>query len=378
MTREEAFALYRQMLLIRRFEERCAQLYVEGKIGGFLHLYIGQEAVGVGAMSVMRPDDYVIAYYRDHGYALARGTDPRPLLAELCGKVTGISRGKGGSMHFYDVPRGNFGGDGIVGGHLPLAAGMGYGVRLRGSDQVVLCFFGDGAVNEGAFHEALNVSALWNLPVIYIIENNRYGMGTSIDRASSVKDLYQRASAYGIPRREVNGMDLLAVRTVIGDAIELARKEKRPTLIEAETYRYRGHSMSDPGKYRTKEEVETMMKSDPILLFGRRLMEQERFTQDDLDAVDREVLAEMEETVAFVEASPTPPVETLYEDVYVRSPYINMKAAEKDPAWRAARRDDRVPEQLPPLEPRAAEPAEAGAAPDPAAAAAQATAKVGS
>jgi TPP-dependent pyruvate/acetoin dehydrogenase alpha subunit len=193
-----------------------------------------------------------------------------------------------------------------------------------------------------------------------------------------VKDLYQRASAYGIPRREVNGMDLLAVRTVIGDAIELARKEKRPTLIEAETYRYRGHSMSDPGKYRTKEEVETMMKSDPILLFGRRLMEQERFTQDDLDAVDREVLAEMEETVAFVEASPTPPVETLYEDVYVRSPYINMKAAEKDPAWRTARRDDRVPEQLPPLEPRAAEPAEAGAAPDPAAAAAQATAKVGS
>jgi len=378
MNRQDAFALYRQMLLIRRFEERCAQLYVEGKIGGFLHLYIGQEAVGVGAMSVMRPDDYVIAYYRDHGYALARGTDPRPLLAELCGKVTGISRGKGGSMHFYDVPRGNFGGDGIVGGHLPLAAGMGYGIRLRGSDQVVLCFFGDGAVNEGAFHEALNVSALWNLPVIYIIENNRYGMGTSIDRASSVKDLYQRASAYGIPRREVNGMDLLAVRTVIGDAIELARKEKRPTLIEAETYRYRGHSMSDPGKYRTKEEVETMMKSDPILLFGRRLIEQERFTQDDLDAVDREVLAEMEETVAFVESSPTPPLDALYEDVYVRSPYINMKAAEKDPAWRASRRDDRVPEELPPLQPRPVEPATAGAAPDPAAAATQAAAKVGS
>jgi pyruvate dehydrogenase E1 component alpha subunit len=359
MIRQEAFALYRQMLLIRRFEERCAQLYVEGKIGGFLHLYIGQEAVGVGAMSLMRDDDYVIAYYRDHGYALARGADPRALLAELCGKATGISRAKGGSMHFYDIPRGNFGGDGIVGGHLPVAAGMGYGIRLRGTEQVCLCFFGDGAVNEGAFHESLNVSALWDLPVVFVIENNRYGMGTSIDRASSVKDLYQRASAYGIPRREVNGMDLLAVRTVVGEAIDLARKDKRPTLIEAETYRYRGHSMSDPGKYRTKEEVETMMKSDPILLFGRRLMDQERFTQDELDVADREVLAEMEEAVAFVEASPDPSLESLYEDVYVRSPYIHMKAAEKDPAWRAAVRGDRVPEQLPPSTARGAEAARA-------------------
>jgi pyruvate dehydrogenase E1 component subunit alpha len=378
MNRDEAFVLYRQMLLIRRFEERCAQLYVEGKIGGFLHLYIGQEAVGVGAMSVMRPDDYLIAYYRDHGYALARGADPRLLLAELCGKFTGISRGKGGSMHFYDVPRGNFGGDGIVGGHLPLAAGIGYGIRLRNSDQVCLCFFGDGAVNEGAFHEALNVSALWDLPVVYIIENNRYGMGTSIDRASSVKDLYQRASAYGIPRREINGMDLLAVRNAVTEAIERARTEKRPTLLEAETYRYRGHSMSDPGKYRTKEEVEEMMKSDPILLWGKRLMEQERFTQADLDAVDKDVLAQMEETVAFVESSPDPPVESMYEDVYVRSPYINMKAAEKDPAWRAAIREDRVPAALPPPAPAPAAAPAAAAAPNPTEAAVQATAKVGS
>jgi pyruvate dehydrogenase E1 component alpha subunit len=378
MNRDEAFVLYRQMLLIRRFEERCAQLYVEGKIGGFLHLYIGQEAVGVGAMSVMRPDDYLIAYYRDHGYALARGADPRLLLAELCGKFTGISRGKGGSMHFYDVPRGNFGGDGIVGGHLPLAAGIGYGIRLRNTDQVCLCFFGDGAVNEGAFHEALNVSALWDLPVVYIIENNRYGMGTSIDRASSVKDLYQRASAYGIPRREINGMDLLAVRTAVTEAIERARTEKRPTLLEAETYRYRGHSMSDPGKYRTKEEVEEMMKSDPILLWGKRLMEQERFTQADLDALDKDVLAQMEAAVAFVESSPDPPVESMYEDVYVRSPYINMKAAEKDPAWRAAIREDRVPPALPPPAPAPAAAPAAAAAPNPAEAAVQATAKVGS
>jgi pyruvate dehydrogenase E1 component alpha subunit len=347
MDRNEALELYRQMLLIRRFEERCAQLYVEGKIGGFLHLYIGQEAVGVGAMSLLRKDDYFITSYRDHGYALARGTDPRPLLAELCGKATGISRGKGGSMHFYDIPRGNFGGDGIVGGHLPVAAGMGYGIRLKGTDQVVLCFFGDGAVNEGAFHEALNISSLWDLPVVYIIENNRYGMGTSLDRASSVKDLYQRASAYGMPRRDVNGMDLMAVREVLAEAIDLARKEKRPTLLEAETYRYRGHSMSDPGKYRTKEEVEEMMRFDPIFQFGRRLMEQERIPQAELDALDKDVLAQVEEAVKFTEASPVPSLDSLWEDVYVRSPYIHMKAAEKDPAWRASKREDAVPEEFP-------------------------------
>ena len=343
MTRDEALALYRQMLLIRRFEERCAQIYVEGRIGGFLHLYIGQEAVGVGAMSLLRPDDYFITSYRDHGYAIARGTDPRLLMAELCGKATGISRGKGGSMHFYDVPLGNFGGDGIVGGHLPIAAGMGYGIRLRGSDQVALCFFGDGAVNEGAFHEALNVSALWDLPVVYIIENNRYGMGTALDRASSVKDLYQRGSAYGMPRREVNGMDLIAVRQVLGEAIDRARVEKRPSLIEAETYRYRGHSMSDPGKYRTKDEVEQMMKSDPIYLFGKRLMDQERVGQAELEAFDKEVLAIVDEAVKFADESPWPSVESLYEDVYVRSPYIHMRAAERDPAWKAATREDRVP-----------------------------------
>lgn len=348
MDRNESFQLYRQMLLIRRFEERCAQLYVEGKIGGFLHLYIGQEAVGVAAMSLMRDDDYFITSYRDHGYALARGTDPKPLLAELCGKATGISKGKGGSMHFYDVPRGNFGGDGIVGGHLPIAAGMGYGIRLRESEQVALCFFGDGAVNEGAFHEALNVSALWNLPVVYIIENNRYGMGTPLDRASSVKDLYQRGSAYGISRRDVNGMDLLAVREVLAEAVDLARKEKRPTLIEAETYRYRGHSMSDPGKYRTKEEVEEMMKYDPIYQFGKRLMEQERFTQADLDALDKQILAEIDEAAKFAEESPFPAPETLYEDVYVRSPYIYMRAAEKDPAWAASVKDDHVPVEYAP------------------------------
>jgi pyruvate dehydrogenase E1 component alpha subunit len=347
MTRDEALAQYRAMLLIRRFEERCAQLYVEGRIGGFLHLYIGQEAVAVGAMSLLRPDDYFITSYRDHGYALARGTDPRPLMAELCGKIGGISRGKGGSMHLYDLPSGNFGGDGIVGAHLPVAAGMGYAIRLRGTDQVVLCFFGDGAVNEGAFHEALNVSALWDLPVVFIIENNRYGMGTSLDRASSVKDLYQRGSAYGIPRRDVDGMDLGAVREALGEAITRARKEKRPTLVEAETYRYRGHSMSDPGKYRTKEEVEDMMRHDPVLLFARHLQEKLRVPSSDLDALDKDVLAQVDDAARFAEQSPWPGPETLFEDVYVRSPYVHSKAADRDPAWRAATNEDRVPETFP-------------------------------
>ena len=347
MKKDEALAQYRAMLLIRRFEERCAQLYVEGKIGGFLHLYIGQEAVAVGAMSLLRPDDYFVTSYRDHGYALARGTDPRPLMAELCGRIGGISRGKGGSMHFYDVPGGNFGGDGIVGGHLPVAAGMGYSIRLRDTDQVVLCFFGDGAVNEGAFHEALNVSALWGLPVVFIIENNRYGMGTATAMASSVKDLYQRGSAYGMPRTDVDGMDILAVRKTLGEAIERARKDKQPTLVEAETYRYRGHSMSDPGKYRTKEEVEDMMQHDPVLLFAKHLQEQMNIPEPDLQAMDKDVIAQVDDAVKYAEESPWPSPETLYEDVYVRSPYIHAPAAEKDPAWRAAEKEDRVPEEFP-------------------------------
>jgi pyruvate dehydrogenase E1 component alpha subunit len=347
MTKDEALAQYRAMLLIRRFEERCAQIYVEGKIGGFLHLYIGQEAVAVGAMSLLRPDDYFITSYRDHGYAIARGTDPRPLMAELCGKVSGISRGKGGSMHFYDVPTGNFGGDGIVGGHLPVAAGMGYAIRLRNTEQVVLCFFGDGAVNEGAFHEALNVSSLWGLPVVYIIENNRYGMGTSLDRASSVRDLYQRGSAYGIPRRDVNGMELLTVTQALDEAIDRARKEKKPSLIEVETYRYRGHSMSDPGKYRTKEEVEEMMRHDPILLFAEIVKKDHKVDPADLEAIDKDVQAQVAEAVRYAEQSAWPAAETMYEDVYVRSPYINHAAADRDPAWRASVAEDRIPEEFP-------------------------------
>jgi pyruvate dehydrogenase E1 component alpha subunit len=349
----------RSMLLQRRFEERTAEAYALGKIGGFCHLYIGQEAVSTGTLSVLRPDDYIITTYRDHGQALARGMAPRAIMAELFGKVDGCSRGKGGSMHLFDRNLNFLGGHGIVGGHVPVATGVGFAIKYRGGDQVCVCFMGESVVNTGAFHEALNMAGLWKLPVVYIIENNRYGMGTSLDRASSVKDLYQRASAYGIPRCEVNGMDILAMRQAVDEAIQLARKEKRPTLIEAETYRYRGHSMSDPGKYRTKEEVESMMRHDPILQFGKWLIEKERFTQADLDALDREIIAQIDDAQQFVEKSPDPTPESLYEDVYVKSPYINLKAAEKDPAWQHAVAEDRVPEQHPAFVPPASAKVEA-------------------
>ena len=231
LDKAESLRLYRQMLLIRRFEERAQQIYVEGKIGGFLHLYIGQEAIACGIMSLLRKDDYFLGAYRDHGYSLARGADSRPLMAELMGRATGISRGKGGSMHFYDIPNGNFGGDGIVGGHIPIAAGMGYAIRLRGSDQCVVCFFGDGAINEGAFHEALNVASLWDLPCIFVVENNMYGMGTSVERASAVTQLHERGAAYNMTHLPCDGMDIFKVRDTFADAIQRARKDKKLSLI---------------------------------------------------------------------------------------------------------------------------------------------------
>ena len=284
-------------------------------------------------MSLLRPDDYFVTSYRDHGYALARGTDPRPLMAELCGKVTGISRGKGGSMHFYDVPTGNFGGDGIVGGHLPDRRG--HGLRdppARAPTRSCLCFFGDGAVNEGAFHEALNVSALWGLPVVYIIENNRYGMGTSLDRASSVKDLYQRGSAYGIPRRDVNGMDLLTVRDALGEAIDRARKEKRPTL-----HRGRDLPLPRPLDVRPRQvphegggRGDDAPRPDPASSArsswsstGRRRPSSRPSTRTSRPRSPR--------PCRFAEQSPWPAPETLYEDVYVRSPYIHAQGRRQGP-----------------------------------------------
>lgn len=315
-TREELLDMYSKMVLIRTFEERLPELYTKGKIGGFLHLYTGQEAVGVGFISVLRKDDYVIGAYREHGQCIAKGTDPKYVMAELFGKSTGISRGKGGSMHMFNLENGFLGGHGIVGGGMPLAAGVGLAIRYRKTDQVCVCFFGDGAVNEGAFHEAMNLVALWKLPVIYVLENNMYGMGTAVYRASSIPDLIRRASCYDIEREQVDGMDLLAVREVAERAVRIARTEKEPRFIEAITYRYRGHSISDPGTYRTKEEIEEWRKRDPITRMANYLKDNGMATDDELEAIKSRAAAEVEEAVDFAESSPFPPPDALYEDVY--------------------------------------------------------------
>ncbi|MHB0911987.1 MAG: pyruvate dehydrogenase (acetyl-transferring) E1 component subunit alpha [Armatimonadota bacterium] len=311
LTKDELLDMYRQMLLIRTFEERSQEQYTKGKIGGFLHLYIGQEAVGVGFISALSERDYIVGAYRDHGQALARGMEPKRVMAELFGKMTGVSKGKGGSMHLFDVARGFLGGYGIVGGGIPIAAGVGLAIRYRKEDRVVVCFFGDGAVNEGAFHEAMNLVALFKLPVIFLLENNMYGMGTSVERASSIPDLIRRASCYDIDREQVDGMDVLAVRDVAERSIRKAR-EGEPRFIEAITYRYRGHSISDPGQYRTKEEIEEWRKRDPIERLARYLDE----SGIDYSGIADEVKQTVQRAIDFAEESPFPPPEALYEDVY--------------------------------------------------------------
>ena len=311
--------LLREMLLIRRFEERCAEAYAIGKIGGFCHLYIGQEGVGVGAISTLREDDYVIASYREHGQALARGISPRAVMAELFGRVDGCSKGKGGSMHLFDRNVNFLGGHGIVGGHLPIATGVGFAIKYRGGDQVCVCFFGEAAVNNGAFHEALNMAALWKLPVIYLIENNRYGMGTALERASAINDIAERACSYDMPSEVVDGQDVLAVRAATMRALQRARSESIPTLLEVRTYRFMGHSMSDAvsGTYRTKEELEEHMKRDPIAVLRTVMEEEDGWTDADMSKLDEELKAVVQDSWDFADASPEPPLEALYEDVFV-------------------------------------------------------------
>jgi pyruvate dehydrogenase E1 component alpha subunit len=315
---ELAKRLLGQMALIRRFEEKAAEMYAMGKIGGFLHLYIGQEAVAVGAISAVRLEDYVVSSYREHGHCLAKGSDPRRVMAELFGRRDGLSKGKGGSMHLFDRSVNFLGGHGIVGAHLPLAAGAGFAIKYQGGDQVVLCFFGDGAVPEGEFHEALNLCALWKLPVILICENNRYAMGTAIHRALAQTEIWRFAEVYGIPGEAVDGMDVLAVRECVGRAVERARRDKVPTLIEVHTYRFRGHSMRDPAGsvYRTKEEVEREKLRDPIALFTDRCLKEGVLTDADAKAIEKDVNDLMDEVVAFAEASAEPPAEWLLTDVY--------------------------------------------------------------
>ncbi len=300
--------MLRQMLLIRRFEEKAAESYALGRIGGFCHLYIGQEAVAVGSLAALRDDDYVISSYREHGQALARGIPATAVMAELFGKATGCSKGKGGSMHLFDASKRFMGGHGIVGGHIPLAAGLGFAIRYRGGDQVCLCYFGEAAVNIGAFHEALNMASVYKLPVIFCCENNRYGMGTAFERVAAVTDVVEHACSYDMAAELVNGMDVSAVYEATQRAVRRARGDGHPTLLEVRTYRFMGHSMSDPlhGVYRTKEEVEEQKKRDPISQLALALKEEGVLDDAALEALDQEVRAVVEEAVKFADSSPDP------------------------------------------------------------------------
>jgi pyruvate dehydrogenase E1 component alpha subunit len=309
------------MILQRRFEEKVAEAYALGKIGGFCHLYIGQEAVSTGTLSLLRDDDYVLTTYRDHGQAIVRGMTPRSVMAELFGRIDGCSRGKGGSMHMFDRHVNFLGGHGIVGGHVPLATGVGFAIKYRGGDQCVICYMGEAAVNNGAFHESLNMAGLWRLPVIYVIENNKYGMGTAVERASSIKDMYKRGATYNIESAEVDGQDVWAVRDAMQEAVDRARKDSAPTLLEIRTYRFMGHSMSDAvsGTYRTKEELESYRKRDPINLLKAKMQAEKMLTDADLTAMEAEIAAVVQDSWDFADASPEPPLEALYEDVYVET-----------------------------------------------------------
>jgi pyruvate dehydrogenase E1 component alpha subunit len=318
VSRERLHEMLYQMLLGRRFEEKTAEAYAIGKIGGFCHLYIGQEAVAVGALEPLRQEDYVISAYREHVQALVKGMSARSAMAELYGREDGCAGGRGGSMHLYSAEHNFMGGWGIVGGQIPMATGFGWAIKYRGTDQVCICFMGEAAVNQGAFHESLNMAALWKLPVIFIVENNRFGMGTAWERASSLYDISQKATAYDMPAAVADGMDVLNMRKVVKEAVDRARTEKTPTLIEARCYRFMGHSMSDPvhGVYRTKQEVEEHKEKDPIRRFIDQLEDAGLLTEDQLQAMDKRVHEEVDDAADFAENSPEPSVDTLYKYVY--------------------------------------------------------------
>ena len=318
LDRDTLLHLLYQMVLIRRFEEKSAEAYTLGKLGGFCHLYIGQEAVAVGALSVLRRDDYVFTSYRDHGHALALGTPPEEVMAELFGKAGGCSAGKGGSMHLFDRDNNFLGGHGIVGGQIPLATGTAFASKYRGKDQVTLCFFGEAAVNQGVFHESLNMAQLWKLPCIYICENNQYGMGTSLARAMSLQDVSQKACAYDVNSEFVDGMDVLAVREAVGRAVERARRESLPSLLEIRTYRFMGHSMSDPGQYRTRAEIEKYQERDPIKLLTQSMREKQLLDDATYADIERRAREASENSVKFADSSPEPAPEELFTHIYAQ------------------------------------------------------------
>ena len=322
------------MALIRRFEEEAGRQYQRAKAGGFLHLAIGEEATIVGTTSVMRDDDYLIGTYRTHGHAIARGTSPNNVMAELFGRVDGTSGGRGGSMHIFDLERRFMGGYGIVGGNLPLAAGLALASDYKGTDEVTVCMFGDGASNTGNFGETMNLAALWSLPVVFMVENNLYGMGTAIERHSAVTDLSHKAEGMGIPGVRVDGMDVLAVRETVAEHIRLAREERKPTLVEAFTYRYRGHSAADPEVYREKKEVEEWQRKDPIETFGARLIKEKVLTKEDIEAIREEADQTVRAAAEFADNSPEPPLDSLYDHLYV--------LGEQVPGWYGV--DERSPD----------------------------------
>ena len=314
--RDHALVLLREMVRIRRFEERCVELYSAGSIRGFVHLYIGEEAVAAGVMGTLRPDDAVVATYREHGHALARGIPPGAVMAEMYGKLEGTSRGRGGSMHLFDVSRRFYGGNAIVAGGLPVAAGLALADRMQGRDRVTVCFFGEGAVAEGAFHETMNMAALWTLPVLFCCENNLYAMGTALERSESETNLALKAASYQVPAWTVDGMDVLAVEDAARRATAVVRGGGGPVFLELRTYRFRAHSMYDPDRYRAKEEIESWRRRDPIALFEARLVEQGLAEAADMEGIEAEVNAEIEAAVAYAESGTLEPVEELYRFVY--------------------------------------------------------------
>ncbi len=316
---------YKDMLLMRRFEEKAGQLYTQQKFGGFCHLYIGQEAVLAGLVTAMHKDDRIITAYRDHAHPLVLGTPAKHVMAELYGRSTGSSKGKGGSMHYFDKERNFFGGHGIVGAQIAMGAGIAFADKYRGGDQVTYCFMGDGAMRQGILHETFNMAMNWKLPVVFAIENNDYAMGTSVERTSNVHELYKAGLSYNMPGAPVDGMSCQAVHTAFADAAAHVRAGNGPFLLEVKTYRYRGHSMSDPGTYRTKEEVEAYKMRDPLELVRREVLKQGWASEEQLANWDAEVKAEVEEAVKFAEESPYPAVEELYIDVYKQPDYPFIK-----------------------------------------------------
>jgi pyruvate dehydrogenase E1 component alpha subunit len=313
----ELVKLYRQMVLSREFEEACAEQYTKGQITGFLHLYSGQEAVAVGATAGLHRDDYIVSAYREHAQAIVRGADPKRVMAELFGRRAGMCKGKGGSMHLFDPALNFMGGYAIVGGQFPVATGLAFAAKFRHEDRLAACFFGDGAVNQGTFHEGLNWARLWELPVLFICENNFYGIGTEVHRASAVPDIHKRTCGYDIPSEKVDGMDVIAVYQAVKRAAEWVREHSRPYLIEAVTYRFRGHSMADPAKYRSSAEHEVWKARDPIPNFGQKLVDEGVASQPLLDGILAEARTEVEEAVRFAEEAPWPEDKEVWEDIYV-------------------------------------------------------------